>query len=118
MEAVDHQVLYGRRGTGKTHAVRYLESEVLGQGDVAAYIDLRTVGSPEGLLMSDAVDPTQRAARLLVDLMGQLHDSLLEAALLNDELVEDSGFVARLDALGDAVTTVRVEGEVDRKSVV
>lgn len=113
MEAVDHQVLYGRRGTGKTHAVRYLESEVLGQGDVAAYIDLRTVGSPEGLLMSDAVDPTQRAARLLVDLMGQLHDSLLEAALLNDELVEDSGFVARLDALGDAVTTVRVEGEVE-----
>ena len=24
LEAIDHQVLYGRRGTGKTHALRYL----------------------------------------------------------------------------------------------
>ena len=24
LEAIDHQVLYGRRGSGKTHALRYL----------------------------------------------------------------------------------------------
>jgi Cdc6-like AAA superfamily ATPase len=50
LEAVDHQVLYGRRGTGKTHALRYLETTVRELGDIAVYIDLRTVGSPDGSL--------------------------------------------------------------------
>jgi hypothetical protein len=28
LESIDHQVLYGRRGTGKTHAFRYLQTIV------------------------------------------------------------------------------------------
>lgn len=40
LEAVDHQVLYGRRGTGKTHALSYLRSEVSERGDLAVYADL------------------------------------------------------------------------------
>ena len=40
----DHQVLYGRRGTGKTHALVYLAQEV-GRTDISIYVDLRTVGS-------------------------------------------------------------------------
>ena len=81
LEAVDHQVLYGRRGTGKTHALRYLESIVGASGNVPVYVDLRTVGSPEGLFQSDAVHPTERAARLLVDMLTHVHEALLEAAL-------------------------------------
>jgi Cdc6-like AAA superfamily ATPase len=65
LEAIDHQVLYGRRGTGKTHALRYIESQIQARGDVAVYVDLRTIGSPEGLFMGDRVLPTERAARLL-----------------------------------------------------
>lgn len=74
LEAVDHQVLFGRRGTGKTHAMRYLESLVQAQGDVAVYVDLRTVGSPEGLFVGEVVHATERAARLLVDVLLQLHE--------------------------------------------
>jgi hypothetical protein len=37
LQAIDHQVLDGRRGTGNTHALRYLESEVWARGDVAVY---------------------------------------------------------------------------------
>jgi hypothetical protein len=40
LEAVDHQVLFGRRGTGKTHALRYLESIVGSSGNVPVYVDL------------------------------------------------------------------------------
>jgi hypothetical protein len=37
LEAVDHQVVYGRRGTGKTHAFRYLQTVVQERGDISFY---------------------------------------------------------------------------------
>lgn len=113
LEAIDHQVLYGRRGTGKTHALRYVESQIKAQGDVAVYADLRMVGSPEGLFMGEQVEPTERAARLLVDLLGLVHDSLLEAAIHDEQLITNHHFVECLDTLLRAVTTVRVEGNFE-----
>ncbi|WP_100814360.1 type IV secretion system DNA-binding domain-containing protein [Microbacterium lacus] len=41
LDSVDHQVLYGRRGTGKTHAFSFLGSEIRTRGDIALYVDLR-----------------------------------------------------------------------------
>ena len=114
VQAIDHQVLYGRRGTGKTHALRYLESELTARGDIAIYVDLRIVGSPEGLFMGDQVPDTERAARLLVDLLGIVHEGLLGAALEDDQLLTDELFVRRLDGLLAAITTVRVSGDVEQ----
>jgi hypothetical protein len=113
LESIDHQVLFGRRGTGKTHALRYLQSLVTSRSDMAIYVDLRTVGSPESLYIGEAAHPTERAARLLVDMLGQLHESLLEAALSDEDLIVDSHFVNNLDALADAITSVRVSGDVE-----
>lgn len=113
LEAIDHQILYGRRGTGKTHAFRYLETVVQSRGDIGVYVDLRTVGSPEGLFLGNAVRPTERAARLLVDLLTQFHDALLEVALHDESLLIDASFVSKLDALLSAVTRVRISGEVE-----
>jgi hypothetical protein len=113
LEAIDHQVLYGRRGTGKTHALRYLETKVQAGGDVAVYADLRTIGSPDGLFSGDTAPPTERAARLLVDLLGMVHEGLLAAALDDETLISDTAFVDKLDALLAAITTVRVAGEVE-----
>ena len=112
LEAIDHQVLYGRRGTGKTHAFRYLETIVRERGDIGFYADLRTVGSPEGLFAGDEVPPAERAARLLVDLMGQFHDAILAAVLDDETLIANDLFVRKLDALAAAITTVRVTGDV------
>lgn len=116
LEAVDHQVLYGRRGTGKTHAFRYLETQVRENGDIGFYVDLRTVGSADGLYLGEEIPPTERAARLLVDLLGQFHDAVLEAAIDDDNLVGDGQFVQRLDALSTAITSVRIVGEVEVSS--
>lgn len=113
LEAIDHQVLYGRRGTGKTHAFRYLETVVRERGDIAFYADLRTLGSPEGLFVGEAIPTTERAARLLVDLLSQLHDTVLDAAVNDEQLLTAPAFVNRLDALLAAITTVRVAGEVE-----
>lgn len=112
LETVDHQVLYGRRGTGKTHALRYLEAQVTGAGDVAVYLDLRTVGSPEGLFMAGSVPVVERAGRLLVDLLAQFHEAVLAAALDDDALLADSLFVQHLDALLAAISAVTITGEV------
>lgn len=113
LEAIDHQVLFGRRGTGKTHALRYLETTVRASGNVPVYVDLRTVGSPEGLFQAEVVHPTERAARLLVDMLTQVHEALLEAALNDDRLIVDTLFVNNLDFLLTAISSIRVNGEVE-----
>lgn len=113
LEAVDHQVLYGRRGTGKTHALRFVETTVRDRGDIAVYIDLRTVGSPDGLFAGEAMLPTERAARLLIDLLTQLYDAILTAVLEDEDLIADAAFTLKLDSLAAAITSVRVVGEVE-----
>ncbi len=116
VEIADHQVLFGRRGTGKTHALRYVQGEIEAAGDVAVYIDLRMVGSPEGLFAGEALPETERTARILVDLLGQVHDALLAFVLNDDELLENVALVTALDALVDGITSVRVDvAEVEQE---
>lgn len=113
LDSVDHQVLYGRRGTGKTHAISYLGSEAEARGDVALNIDLRTIGSPDGVLNSDSAGSADRAARLLVDLLGQFHDALLNAVLRDETLIDDGRFVTKADELLSAITSIRLSGDVE-----
>lgn len=113
LDVVDHQVLYGRRGTGKTHALSYMGSEVEARGDIALNIDLRTIGSPDGLLAGDGAPATERAARLLIDLLGQLHNTILEKVLGDETLLDDANFVERADAVLSAITTVQISGPIE-----
>ncbi|HKT03058.1 MAG TPA: hypothetical protein VJT31_26310 [Rugosimonospora sp.] len=76
LDMVDHQILYGRRGTGKTHAVTYLATEARTRGDVAINLDLRTVGSASGILDPESGSAVDRATRLLIDILGQVRDDL------------------------------------------
>ncbi|MFI7049510.1 ORC-CDC6 family AAA ATPase [Streptosporangium sandarakinum] len=114
LDTIDHQVLYGRRGTGKTHALSYLSSEVTARGDLSLAIDLRTVGSAQGIIDPSSAEATERAARLLIDLLGQFHDSLINAVINDEDLLEDGEFVDKADKLLETITTVRLIGEVER----
>jgi len=67
LNSEDHQILYGRRGTGKTHALLYLSDLVERTGDVAVYVDLRTIGSAGGLYADSSLTPSMRGTHLLVD---------------------------------------------------
>ncbi|HVR08403.1 MAG TPA: hypothetical protein VMW75_10170, partial [Thermoanaerobaculia bacterium] len=51
----DHQVVYGRRGTGKTHAFAYLTAAVTKAGELAIYLDMRTIGSTGGLYSDPSI---------------------------------------------------------------
>jgi hypothetical protein len=113
LDMVDHQVLYGRRGTGKTHAVVYVASKARSRGDVALYVDLRTVGSPDGVLDVESSSLVDRATRLLVDMLGQVRDGLFDAVMEREDLIEDAAFVDKLDGLLTAITNVQLSGEVE-----
>lgn len=114
LDTVDHQIVYGRRGTGKTHALRYLTSVRGDDQNVAIYVDLRTIGSAEGLFEYGSIGPAERTARLLVDLLNQVHDEILRAALDDDGLSSDSRFVDALDGLLDSISGIRVSGSVEQ----
>jgi hypothetical protein len=83
------------------------------RGDIAVYVDLRTVGSPDGLFGENPIRPTERAARLLIDVLNQLYDAILGAVVEDEKLVADGAFTIKLDAFLAAITTLRVSGDVE-----
>ena len=113
LNSVDHQIIYGRRGTGKTHALRYLSSTLKRNDNISIFIDLRTVGSPEGIFDPESVSSVVRTSRVLVDVLRHIHDSILEAALDDSCLTGDTMFVDALDEFLSASTSVRVDGHVE-----
>src|ERR1022692_4012923 len=48
VDSINSQIIYGRRGTGKTHVLRVFESSLKGRNRTCVvYIDARTFGSTE-----------------------------------------------------------------------
>jgi hypothetical protein len=115
LHSTDHQILYGRRGTGKTHALLYLSDLIEHTGDVAVYVDLRTIGSAGGIYADSNLSPTVRGTHLLVDTLEAIHDELLSAAF-ESEIGDQSRLLLALDALAEAATAVEVVGEVERET--
>lgn len=117
LSSKNHQVLYGRRGTGKTHALKFLGDSISANGDAAIYIDLRTVGS-NGSIYSDAQRSLpERATRLLADVLEALEMELTRIALYS---IDDNGdaeqITLRLDDFGKSLRTVEVRGNVEEES--
>jgi hypothetical protein len=75
----NNQIIYGRRGTGKTHVFRVLAARLQGESNnnVVVYIDARTLGS--SAQFSDAgFDMQRRVIALLRDIFGPIYNDLLE----------------------------------------
>lgn len=109
----DHQIMYGRRGTGKTHALQYVANEVTEKGNCAIYVDLRSIGSSVGVYSDQGLPLAERATRLLVDVMLAFHDGLTDFALTDAEELELQRVSPILDELADGVTEVKVVGRVE-----
>jgi Cdc6-like AAA superfamily ATPase len=46
IENTNNQIIYGRRGTGKTHLFRYLENDIKSsEKAIVIFLDCRTLGS-------------------------------------------------------------------------
>lgn len=78
LDNVNHQVLYGRRGTGKTHVLKVLESRLVHAGARAVvYIDCRTLGSTSQFGDLDLPMRT-RCLALFRDILLAMYHGLLE----------------------------------------
>lgn len=116
LNSTDHQILYGRRGTGKTHALLYLSDLVDSAGDLFVCLDLRTIGSTGGPSVDTAAaDSATRGTHLLVDTLEAIHEELLTIAV-DREVTDPDGLLRALDALAEAATGVEVVGEVERET--
>ena len=110
----DHQIVYGRRGTGKTHALLYVAEQGKNEGAIPVYVDLRYIGSSGGLYADTTIPITQRATRLLLDVLGSMHEDLLEYAV--DSGMDLAAVGPPLDELASSATELEVVGEVERES--
>ncbi len=116
LSSQDHQVMYGRRGTGKTHALTYLVETKTADGDIGFLVDMRTIGSTGGLYADSSISISERATRLLVDTLFNIHDHLLTFSIENDDRLNLSQVGPVLDRLADAASNVRVVGTTEETS--
>ena len=112
LKTEDHQILYGRRGTGKTHALEYLASSVSDDNQIAVSIDMRTIGSNGGIYNDQNVPLPQRATRLLVDTLQAIHEQVLNSVVELDEEYDLSKLGPLLDGFIDSASQVSVVGTV------
>ncbi len=110
----NNQIIYGRRGTGKSHLLRVLGAGAAASGDVLdVYVDLRTLGSAQQV--ADASRPfPQRCLTLFKDLLLAIHESLMDAAT---DPARDAGDLAllKVDDFGETIT--RLSGQPAARDV-
>ncbi|WP_156057611.1 hypothetical protein [Micromonospora parva] len=96
----NNQILYGRRGTGKSHVLRILDLEVASRGNAASlYIDIRTIGSAH--LMTDDSQPlVVRCVGVFKDILALIQSELLDIATDPDR---DGSGMEEVSELADVI---------------
>jgi len=108
----DNGIVYGRRGTGKTHALKYLAEVERKKGNFVIYIDVeKDLGSTEGLYADNTLAVTERATRLLVDVIGKVHDALIEEAF------NGRGSIDTLDSIFDHFGEIVVADAIEQENM-
>jgi hypothetical protein len=110
----DHQIVYGRRGTGKTHALLYVAEKAKQEDVIPVYVDLRSIGSSGGLYADASIPIPQRATRLLLDVLGSIHEGLLQHVV--NAATDLATIGPALDDLASSATEVAVVGETQRET--
>ena len=109
----DNQIIFGRRGTGKTHVLSYLNNDLSSRGITTIQVDMRTMGSTGGIYSDPSLPIAERASRLLSDALCAIHDGILEICVEDNNGVYDLSRLAQsLDNLAEHITAVTVSGTV------
>jgi hypothetical protein len=111
----NNQVIHGRRGTGKTHALKFLAEKVAGTGDLPIYLDLRSAGSNGSIYNDSSRSLAERATTLILDVLGALRDELFRIAVQNiDTAANPEEITIRVDDFSNAISQVKIEGSVQQ----
>ena len=114
----NNQVIYGRRGTGKTHALKVLGDHVeQKKGEIPVFIDMRTVGSNGSIYSDQSRSLAERASVLLTDAISSILNEFYNISLSYiDGHPNPEKVTRRLDALQQSVSTVRISGDVGQET--
>lgn len=113
LDSENNQIMYGRRGTGKTHALRYFEAQKSRAGDVAIYIDCQNLGSNGSLYNDASLALPERGSRLLVDVCAAIHARLIEIFFDPETNWNLADAAPVLDSFVDRFTETRVVGSTE-----
>lgn len=112
----DNHILYGRRGTGKSHIFSCLTNTVESKGHIPILIDMRVLGSSGGIYADPTISLSERATRLLVDTFTEIHTKLLQFIWdeSSDNLNKEE-LLPLMDNLVDHISEVLVVGTVEKE---
>ncbi|KVG07253.1 hypothetical protein WJ24_22015 [Burkholderia vietnamiensis] len=110
LSSIDHQVIFGRRGTGKTHLLTVHRRNQRAIGEIAIQLDMRNLGSAGGIYGDPNIPLPERATRLLIDILSDIHERLLDAATEEGSSVNLGALGPILNEFFDAHREVRVVG--------
>lgn len=109
--ARDNGVVLGRRGTGKTHTLRYLAEKERARGNFVVYIDMDSaLGSTEGLYSDQSHSISERATRLIIDVLNIMYDALVADAFAS----KSDSLIDTLDRMLDHFGEVMVVDEAEQ----
>lgn len=114
----DSRIIFGRRGTGKTHILSYVFNSAINNGHSACLIDLRTLGSNNSIYSDPSVPPRIRATTLIRDLITAIHDKLLDSYTEPKSVLSKADLTDALDRLSACVRTVVVTEIQETRGVV
>jgi len=106
LSTTENQVLFGRRGTGKTATLTALRDRIHDHHEVAVLIDLRLIGSA-GIYTDPSRSGEERGTRLLADVLRNLVEALIDTVIQDDGRPWADTFEA-MDRLVGATAEVRV----------
>lgn len=117
LSGCDNHILYGRRGTGKTHVLSYLCSSLTEFGDFPVYIDLRVLGSTGSIYSNNNLPIEQRVTRLLIDVFREIHDQLIRCITENETLKEQylSTVTPILSSLKEEFESINILGDTTQE---
>ncbi|WP_421589704.1 hypothetical protein [Rahnella aceris] len=105
----DNQIMFGRRGTGKTHFLAVLNNDILKRGIISVPIDMRLLGSTGGIFSDQNIPLSERATRLLSDTLCNIHALILDY-IFENELEESTVIAELLNDFIDQATALTIEG--------
>lgn len=111
LKCEDNQIIHGRRGTGKTHLLKYLKNKVYQKNEIVIEIDMRSLGSTGGIYADANININERATRLLSDTLCEIHQALLDE--INENINCDiSKTIPYLDNFIELSTNIAIEGAI------
>lgn len=120
LNSENNQVIFGRRGTGKTHVLRYFKNIKEAGGDCCIFIDLRKIGSSNCIYADRSLPIEQRTLRFFIDIIKVIGDDIISYVTSSEERKESylTSIIPLVNSLNETYTKTAISGDVISESTI